>query len=329
MMIGECPLLFYVIEHDAVDFLSSLIQHGVDLSVTLDQHLPLIFAAKLKAYQCVRLLLKVVDQQLIDSSGENVLHTLALDNFALDEIELSEKIANQQNQDGVTPFMHGVISGHIDMVKQLLPYVDKSLVTNEHMSPLHLAVLTQNAKMACLLIEAGFDINATNRFGNTPLMEAILGDDKTAESSAPVELIINQMIGSDKLNISGTNKLGKSLAHLLAIKNRRPLLEHLIKTRHLDPCLPDRTGRTPLLDALEHRSLDVVELLVANVTPDMLSKCIDERNRHVEEQMVELITRRLHHHQVPLPTIMANSTGLRPNSIRTIKRIYSRPSTFD
>ena len=108
-----------------------------------------------------------------------------------------------------------------------------------------------------------------------------------------------------------------------------PNKEHLIKTRHLDPCLPDRTGRTPLLDALEHRSLDVVELLVANVTPDMLSKCIDERNRHVEEQMVELITRRLHHHQVPLPTIMANSTGLRPNSIRTIKRIYSRPSTFD
>lgn len=110
--------------------------------------------------------------------------------------------------------------------------------------------------------------------------------------------------------------------------------EHLIETRHLDPCLPDGQGRTPLFDALDHRSLDVVEFLVAqktiNVTPDMLPKCIDERDRHVEERLVEIITRRLHHHHhVPMSIIMANSAGLRPNSIRTIKRIYSRSATFD
>lgn len=213
MIGGECPLLFYVIRYDAVDFVSSLIDHGVNLTLTFDQHLPLIYAAKLKSYDCVKLLLKKVDNQLIDSSGENVLHTLALDDFPLDGIDINKQMINQQNHIGVTPFMHGVLSGHIDLVKQMLPHVDTSLVTNELMSPLHLAVLTQNAKMSCLLIEAGFDINAANQFGNTPLMEAILVNDN--------DLIISQLIRFDRLNINAINKRGKSVAHLLAIKNRR------------------------------------------------------------------------------------------------------------
>ena len=106
--IDNVPILFYLIERDLVDYVELL----VDKCKTDNFNLPHIYAAKMKADKCLEYLLNKFDSNAIDLNGENVLHTLAI-NDRTDKIELSNELVNQQNSAGVTPFMHAVINGQL------------------------------------------------------------------------------------------------------------------------------------------------------------------------------------------------------------------------
>ena len=106
--IDNVPILFYLIERDLVDYVRLL--H--DKCKTEDFNLPHIYAAKMKADNCLDFLLKKFDSIKVDLNGENILHTLAI-NGNIDKIELSKNLVNQQNSAGVTPFMHALINGQL------------------------------------------------------------------------------------------------------------------------------------------------------------------------------------------------------------------------
>ena len=91
------------------------------------------------------------------------------------------------------------------------------------MSPVHLAVLIKDLEILEFLVNNDFNVNSINTFGNTPLMEAMLADDKK-ENEVIVGRMIATLLGPYEMDFNHQNNRGKSIAHLLAIKNRRGLL---------------------------------------------------------------------------------------------------------
>lgn len=115
MIKNDFPVLFYLIACDRDDLLGMFLEsYDLDLEESCHGELPIIFAAKMKSYKCVKMLLPKVDLSKVDSSGESLLHILALDN-ELGTVKLSKTLVNQQNLLGVSPFMYAVMSGEIDL----------------------------------------------------------------------------------------------------------------------------------------------------------------------------------------------------------------------
>ena len=108
------------------------------------------------------------------------------------------------------------------------------------MSPVHLAVLTKDLEMLEFLVNNYFNVNSVNTFGNTPLMEAMLADDKK-ENEVIVGRIIATLLGPYETDFNHQNNRGKSIAHLLAIKNRRGLLGKGVKYSFI-PCFVVRNS---------------------------------------------------------------------------------------
>ena len=126
---NDFPVLFYLIACDRDDLLDVFLEsYDVDLEESCHGELPIIFAAKMKSYKCVNKLLPKVNLSKVDSSGEGVLHILALDN-ELGSVKLTKDLVNQQNLLGVSPFMYAVMSGQIELG------LVRSLVISNNMLP--------------------------------------------------------------------------------------------------------------------------------------------------------------------------------------------------
>ena len=104
------------------------------------------------------------------------------------------------------------------------------------------------------LLSEGADINATDRYGRTPLVRAVNGG-----SRALVELLVN----TEGVDLNQADKYGLSpLLYAMAVINPDLVKVKLLVTAGADLNQADRYGRTPLMRAVVNNNTEVVELLV-------------------------------------------------------------------
>src|SRR5215510_3296569 len=89
----------------------------------------------------------------------------------------SSQQINSVDEDGRTPLMHAVLSekGDAALVKSLVDRgADPNLPDKEQRwTTLHFAARDQKEEIVRALLDSGANVNVSNVFGNTPLLEAL------------------------------------------------------------------------------------------------------------------------------------------------------------
>ncbi|WKY01757.1 hypothetical protein Q1695_015620 [Nippostrongylus brasiliensis] len=112
-----------------------------------------------------------------DDSGRSTPHFAAVGG-CLPILQLSisqdKEAANRTDDLGWTPLMIASSAGRVEIVRYLLslPHVDVSHRNANQQTALHYAASKNHREITHLLLEAGADINAADKYGATPLHRA-------------------------------------------------------------------------------------------------------------------------------------------------------------
>ena len=120
---------------------------------------------------------------------------------------------------GLTPLHYAIIYGHISCVTLLLEAGCEVNPTNKNIlssSPLHFAIVNGNAEIVFQLIENGANVNAQDCDGKTPLHNAVL----SYSESDRIECVkIVSRLLKEPVNLNLRNKDGKT-AYELALEKK-------------------------------------------------------------------------------------------------------------
>lgn len=158
------------------------------------------------------------------------------------------------DKNGTTPdssaLFEAIRNNQFDTVKSLIKQgVDTEAKTG---GPLRLAARDNRRIIACLLIEAGVEIDPCDACGNTPLhIAAAYGHTETAHALIDAEA-----------NLTAKDKNGKTPLHLAALHKKDKTVQMLLEAG-ADPKAKDGYGRTPLHDAARSRDAASILLLLA------------------------------------------------------------------
>ena len=113
------------------------------------------------------------DVTAANRDGMTALHIVSDPNIAYSLI-LNGANINAANRAGSTPLHWAISYNHIEIIRLLLRYgADTGAQDHLGNTPLHLAV-NSSQEIVLMLIVSGANINATNKSGSTPLVEALL-----------------------------------------------------------------------------------------------------------------------------------------------------------
>ena len=173
---------------------------------------------------------------------------------------LNFKIKFISNYSGATALVRAVASKCLRNAQILIDNkAEVGARTNEGMNALHIAAcLGDITAFEQLLSATGGEINAQNKFGNTPLMEAALVANQTDSQF----LRFLKCAVDKEANLEKTNNYEKSLLHLLAIKELPKSLE-IVKQSKINLNQKDGNGHTALVDALLSGSFHSTKILLS------------------------------------------------------------------
>jgi len=260
---------------------------------------PLILSVGADSKDILDVLLSLPDSDIydIDPAGNSLVHAVVETRNVeqLHNILENTKVkvaVDSQNAFGATPLAIAVLFNDLNMVRALIESgADPKISTNEKMSPLHLAAVTKNSEMMRELFPKS-DPNHKNIFGNTAVMEAVLATDVLTDEF----LCILKLAIQHKTDFTIRNDLGKGILHLLAIKDLTQPIELLLKSG-LPLDLPDKAGRTPLIEALSSGSFKTAEFLLQKdaslaSNPESFGSvlhCCRNQSQDVELKLVKLV----------------------------------------
>ncbi|KAL6987522.1 Ankyrin repeat-containing protein itn1 [Sarracenia purpurea var. burkii] len=196
-------------------------------------------------------------KMILGEINEQMVRTLSGADFDAEVAEIRSAIVNEVNELGETPLFTAAERGHIDVVKELLPYTTREGITSKNRSgfdPLHIAASQGHQAIVQLLLD--HDPGLTNTIGQsnaTPLI--------SAASRGHVD-VVNELLSKDSSLIEISRSNGKNALHLAARQGHVDIVKALLD---MDPQLARRTdkkGQTALHMAVKGVSCEVVKLLL-------------------------------------------------------------------
>jgi ankyrin repeat protein len=167
-------------------------------------------------------------------------------------VECSENV-NIQNGDGNTPLHLVVNSNNCEIFKELSRNrdLDTSIINNNNVDPLTLAVMTNQLRIMSLLLNFNQAYDKQDVQGKTPLHWACMVEGPC---------VINRLIDRSKENIQdiyGDTPLS------LAIKvNNERAVDLLLNTRHFDPSTRDSNGNSTLHMVCHLPNPHIIQLVI-------------------------------------------------------------------
>ncbi|XP_053289480.1 B-cell lymphoma 3 protein homolog [Pleuronectes platessa] len=171
-------------------------------------------------------------------------------------------LATHQDEDGDTALHIAVVQGELAIVCTLIHLLlwarrGLDIYNNLRQTPLHLAVITQQAEIVDVLLKAGADPTALDRNGQTALhlcceyhqrecLSVVL-----SRTSSPVCLEIR-------------NYEGLSPLHLAVLRGHKDLARMLLDAGSDINAMDIKSGQSPLMHAVEHNNADMVHFLIEN-----------------------------------------------------------------
>ena len=170
-----------------------------------------------------------------------------------------DSILNLKDNVGNTPLHHAAIIGSVSIsisITELLIAngADINAVNTQQNTPLHEAINNKNDEVSELLIIKGADIHKQNIIGNSPLHIAA-----HKSRRAIAELLIDR--GAD-LECKQTAQM--TPLNLVTLTTNDYAMVKLLIEKGADVNTVNKNGATPLVNAAEIGSLDVIDLLLDN-----------------------------------------------------------------
>ncbi|CAG5099197.1 Oidioi.mRNA.OKI2018_I69.XSR.g16335.t2.cds [Oikopleura dioica] len=220
-----------------------------------------------------------LDKSVTNVSGETVLHIMATQNdpAALRKyLPLLRELLETKDSLGATALVRAVASKYHENARILLDNKARAeAMTNEGMNAAHIAACINDLAAFELILEInGGVINAQNSFGNTPLMEAAL----VVDQSDGDFLRFLKSASDNSADLTIRNKYGKTLLHLLAMKELPKALE-VVKHSKININERDANGHTPLVDALLSGAILSTRFLLSSAVGEKIA--FDKMNRTV------------------------------------------------
>uniref|UniRef100_UPI0037E80BD4 B-cell lymphoma 3 protein homolog isoform X2 n=1 Tax=Semicossyphus pulcher TaxID=241346 RepID=UPI0037E80BD4 len=184
-------------------------------------------------------------------------HTLALQT---ENLLSGIALATRQDEDGDTALHIAVVQGKQVIVRQLIQLLllaRKSLdiYNNLRQTPLHLAVITQQANMVEALLSAGADPAALDRHGQTALHLCCEYNQRDCLS-----VVLSHSLSSACLEIR--NFEGLSPLHLAVLRGHKDLARLLLNVGADINAMDIKSGQSPLMHAVESNNADMVHFLI-------------------------------------------------------------------
>lgn len=195
---------------------------------------------------------KGADTQLTDNTGHKAIDYATAHGLREAVIRLSR--TETKDARGNTPLHQAVYNGQGEVVRTLLTTSDGMLdATNDNgETPLVIACLKENLRIAKLLIEAGADVNKSLLDGNTPLHYAALWGNR----------FLGRELIDAKAKVDPSNDQGGTPLLIAARQGNNDFVAMLVENG-ADVNRADNRQHTALYYAGARGFVEIVEILVA------------------------------------------------------------------
>ncbi|CAI9779010.1 unnamed protein product [Fraxinus pennsylvanica] len=196
-------------------------------------------------------------RQILSEIDEQMLQTTGGAEFDAELAEIREAVVNEVNELGETPLFTAADRGHIDVVKELLPYTTKEGINSKNKSrfdPLHIAASQGHHDIVQILLE--HDPGLSKTFGQsnaTPL---------TSAATKGHLAVVNELLSKDSSLLEIPKSNGKNALHLAARQGHVDIVKALLEKDTQLARRTDKKGQTALHMAVKGVSCEVVKLLL-------------------------------------------------------------------
>uniref|UniRef100_A0A1X7US61 Death domain-containing protein n=1 Tax=Amphimedon queenslandica TaxID=400682 RepID=A0A1X7US61_AMPQE len=219
---------------------------------------PLFNAVKSGSIEAVNILLtNGARADVVSKDKETLLHC-AGESGKVEMLEFwikrGDNDVNVKNKRNKTPLFNAVSSGSIEAVDILLTNGARTDVVDKYdITPLHCASETGDSKIIKLLITKGkADVNAVDEDKKSPLFNAV-----KSGSIEAVDILLTNGARTDVVD-----KDGKTLLHCAGESGKGEMVEFW--RGDYDVNVKDKRKRTPLFNAVESGSIEVIDILLTN-----------------------------------------------------------------
>ncbi|KAM7464107.1 hypothetical protein LguiA_032228 [Lonicera macranthoides] len=196
-------------------------------------------------------------KNILGEIDAQMLKTLSGAEFDAEVADIRSAVVNEVNELGETALFMAAERGHVDVVKELLPYTTKEGISCKNRSgfdTLHVAASQGHQAIVQILLEHDPELSKTVGPSNaTPLVSAA-----TRGHAAVVKELLSK--DSSLIDISRSN--GKNALHLAARQGHVDIVTALLEKDTQLARRTDKKGQTALHMAVKGVSCDVVKLLL-------------------------------------------------------------------
>nr|XP_046254258.1 B-cell lymphoma 3 protein homolog [Scatophagus argus] len=184
-------------------------------------------------------------------------HTLA---HQTEHLLTAISVATHQDEDGDTALHIAVVHGQLAIVYKLIQLLlldrrSLDIHNNLRQTPLHLAVITQQAKMVETLVREGANPAVMDRNGQTAIHLC-------CEYNQPDCLSIVLSCLSSLTCLEIRNYQGLSPLHLAVLRGHKDLARMLLDAGANINAMDIKSGQSPLMHAVESNNADMVHFLI-------------------------------------------------------------------